>query len=181
MWDPPSKGVGSGEAAPPCAPGGVTGDSGVCYTNVRNSGSGWKTFAGVVGKLFKTLAKDTKCIDWLGGNTPAGEATVEAFMQNDASQDFSIADNMISPLNSNGSPVYPGTINGSAGDNVPGANKIVINWGTFQNNSSPGQFLTLLHEMAHVFNTPGFDQNDAFSTTRANDNAIYVNCKKTLK
>jgi len=167
--------------APPCAPGGVTGDSGGCYTNVRSSGSGWASFAGTVGKLFKALAKDTKCIDWLGGNTPAGEAAVQAFMQQSPSTNFSIADTITSPLKPDGSPVYPGTINGSEGDNVPGGNAIVMNWGAFQNNSSGGQFLVLLHEMAHFFKTPDFDQDDGRSTSRANDNLVYKNCGKVLR
>jgi RHS repeat-associated protein len=164
-----------------CAYPGVTGDSGLCYLNVRSTGAGWTSFAKTVGSLFSKLAKDTKCIDWLGGNTPTGEAAVELFMSQSVSKNFSIADSIISPVNSDGAPVYAGTINGTTNDNVPNAAAIVINWGTFQGNSVKGQFLVLLHEMAHFFNVAGFNVNDATPGLQLSNNSqVYANCGKTV-
>lgn len=102
-------------------------------------------------------------------------------MEKDPNADFSIADDITSPQNPDGTPVYPGTIGGSTGDGVPGAAAIVINWGAFQNNQRQGQFLVLLHEMAHFFDVRGFSPNDISPGLQfSNNSQVYKNCDKTL-
>jgi RHS repeat-associated protein len=143
-------------------------------------------------ELTKRLKGDSDCVNWLsrGGRYQGASAIFEAFIptlniiivgrieENGVNFNASYIGAVANPyegvdiaINGQGSFFY--------GGNIPSANGRAVE---IQGNTMAGRIFTLLHELAHVNRTAGFNSvNDRDSSANAaNNDRVWENCQKVI-
>ena len=153
---------------PPAGCPSYTSPAGVFYTCFHQDGSDWTKFVGTLKRLEKRLVRDTTCDDFL---TSAGTSmgTIINDLLHPAST-FTLAGTIIklSSLTQ---------LAGTEGD-VTGQTAIIINSTAFLQQNQSTNYLTILHELAHLFNVIPTEGPSTSSTD--NDNTVLTNCSKTI-
>ena len=157
------------------------------YTNAGQDQAKTNVISNDMSTLESRLKNDPKCLNWLstGGNYQ-GLGLLDGLLPtlNVTEGQISNSNGTITTVaavanpysgvnvfvNAGGAFFYRGTVP-TANGSIPGITA----------NSSSGQLLILLHELAHVNNTAGFAQSDSDATVNASNNdQVWQHCQKTI-
>jgi RHS repeat-associated protein len=143
----------------------------VFYTCFHQSGKDWRLLTKDLKHLEKKLDKDPTC-EALLTSKGTSMSTVNSDLTTMASSTFILADTISNLNTAPASSLY-----GTTGD-VPGLPPIVINSYLFQNSSLSQDNLTILHEMAHLFNVFGADNVAGNPSSAQNDQTVINACSQ---
>jgi len=156
-------------APPPATPAcpSYTSKSGVFYTCFHQSGSDWKRLTSDLKTLDKRLDKDPSCEKFLTENG-ASMDEIDAYLLDPATT-FTLAGTIVT---------LSGEVKAGTENDVPEQTKIIINSYVYGISNRATNFLTVLHELAHL---TGVIQTEGPGITSShNDDIIRANCSKTI-
>jgi RHS repeat-associated protein len=197
-------GGGGGEGCDPCDPtctefmagpcfiepigvggGGGGGSADVCpispgkvfnYDCLHRSGTDWNQLKVDLKGLSKALLDDSECLTFL--SKAIGKKNLTRQLKgNQLSQYFGIADQI---------ETSPGVSAGQVAttNDIPSYAGIIIDksiYFTYTTYGNDGRYETLLHELAHEFQVPGFEHDgNNPGLVQSNDDQIVANCSKTI-
>ncbi len=148
--------------------GSYTSASKTFYTCFHQSGSDWNNLATTLKQIEKKLQKDPKCDSFLT-SSGLSMADINNDLLNPYST-FTLAGAIVS--------ISTGNVLAGTTFDVPSQTPIIINSYAFQKSNQPTNYLTILHELAHLAAVIPPDGTPASSA--ANDLTVELNCFKTI-
>lgn len=140
------------------------------YTCFHQSGSDWKKLTNNLKTIDKKLQKDPQCEKVLTSNGVTMNEINNDLLNPQGT--FTLAGTIVSLTNNQ---IFAGT----TGD-VPSQTPIIINSYVYMNASQGQDFLTILHELAHLVNVIAGDGPTGSTTSGSNDDTVLANCGKTI-